>query len=139
MLALGHFEEAPIRGVEYAEINTALIEAKVFRRDSQAFLNLSLYEQRLQRTQKEALRQLQELQAKRIAARQAALDEAVALRNLYKMKAQPFEVPAGEFVFSTAQIELEATRQERRTDVQKAKSCGYDPAKYREFPIAQAA
>ncbi len=139
MLALGHFEEPGIRGVEHVEINTALTEAKIFRRDSQAFLNLTLYEQRLQRSQKEALRQLQELQTKRIAARQAALDEAVTLRNLYKMKGQPFEVPTGEFVFSTPEIEREAHRQERRADAQTAKSCGYDPAKYREFPLAQAA
>src|ERR1700733_15829995 len=79
MLALGHFEGASVPGIERPEIEAALTAAKVFRQDSKSFMNLTLYEQRLQRTQKEALRQLQELQAKRIAARQTALDEAVAL------------------------------------------------------------
>src|SRR5580704_2751804 len=67
MFALGHFEAATIPGIEQPEIQTALTAAKVFRQDSKSFINLTLYGQRLQRTQKEALRQLQELKAKRIA------------------------------------------------------------------------
>ncbi len=90
MLALGHFEGATIPGIDHPEIEAALTAAKVFRQDSKSFMNLTLYEQRLQRTQKEALRQLQELQAKRIAARKAALAESVALRNLQKTKGEPF-------------------------------------------------
>jgi hypothetical protein len=124
MLALGHFEGAAFPGVEQPEIQTALTAAKVFRENSKAFVNLSLYEQRLQRTQKEALRQLQELQANRIAARQLALNEAVALRNLHKMKGEPFVVEvgadAGQFVFSATEIEREAHRQNRLADAQKA-------------------
>ena len=58
MLALGHDPE----------IHPALRDAKVFRDSSKAFVNLSLYEQRLSRQQKEALRQLRELQAERKAA-----------------------------------------------------------------------
>src|ERR1700744_3965190 len=63
MLALGHFAGATVPGIEQPEIQTALTAAKVFRQDSKSFMNLPLYEQRLQRTQKEALRQLQELQS----------------------------------------------------------------------------
>jgi hypothetical protein len=127
MFALGHFEGANIPGIEQPEVQTALTAAKVFRENSKAFVNLSLYEQRLQRTQKEALRQLQELQAKRIAARQtAALNqaeaEAVALRNLHKMKGEPFVPDAGQFVFSATQIEQEAHRQNRRADAQNARA-----------------
>ena len=122
MLALGHFEGAAIPGVERPEIEAALTAAKVFRQDSKSFMNLTLYEQRLQRTQKEALRQLQELQAKRIAARQTALDEAVALRNLHKMKGEPFVVDANQFVFSTTEIEQEAHRQNHRADAQNARA-----------------
>ena len=139
MLALGHFEGATIPGIERPEIQTALTAAKVFRQDSKSFMNLTLYEQRLQRTQKEALRQLQELQAKRIAARQTALDEAVALRNLHKMKGEPFVVDANQFVFSTTEIEQEANRQNRRADAQNARSHPYNLAQYRESPLAQAA
>ncbi len=92
MLALGHFEQSDSMGVEHPEALAALTAAKAFRENSKAFVNLSLYEQRLARAQKEALRQLQELQATRIAARQADLDEAVAIHNLHKMQGQPFEV-----------------------------------------------
>ena len=120
MLALGHFEGATVPGIDHPQIQAALTAAKVFREDSKSFVNLSLYEQRLQRTQKESLRQLQELQAKRIAARQAALDEAVALHNLHKMKGEPSSSDASQFVFSTDEIEAEAHRQNRRAEAQNA-------------------
>jgi hypothetical protein len=61
MLALGSSEEG-------GRMNSALSAAKVFRDNSKAFVNLSLYEQRLSRQQKEAFRQLRELQAERKAA-----------------------------------------------------------------------
>jgi hypothetical protein len=103
-------------------------------------MNLTLYEQRLQRTQKEALRQLQELQTKRVAARQRALDEAVDLRNLHKMKGEPCAGPdSNQFVFATTEIEQEAHRQKRRADAQNARSHHYNLAAYRESPLQQAA
>jgi hypothetical protein len=127
MFALGHFEGANIPGIEHPEIQNALTAAKVFRENSKAFVNLSLYEQRLQRTQKEALRQLQELQAQRIAVRQTAAPEeteaeAVALRNLHKMKAEPFVPGTSQFVFSTAGIECELHRQDHLANAQNARS-----------------
>ncbi len=124
MFALGHFEGANVPGIEQPEVQTALTTAKVFRENSKAFVNLSLYEQRLARQQKEALCQLQELQAKRKAARQTALNEAVTIHNLHKMKGEPFVVDAGadtnQFVFSTTEIEQEARRQNRRAEAKKA-------------------
>jgi hypothetical protein len=68
MIALGHSEEAGNFDAASPEIHSALTAAKVFRDNSKAFVNLSLYEQRLSRQQKEALRQLRELQAERKAA-----------------------------------------------------------------------
>src|ERR1700691_1137600 len=91
MLSLGHFEAAGDIDTAHPEIHAALTAARVFREDSKSFVNLSLYEQRLQRTLKESLRQLQELQAKRIAAKQTALDAAVLQRNLHKMNGQPYD------------------------------------------------
>ena len=91
MFGLGHFEGTANVPGDHPEILSALTASNVFRQHSQAFVNLGLYEQRLQRQLKESLRQLQEIQAKRIAARQTALDEAVALRNLHKMQHQPFD------------------------------------------------
>ena len=116
---------------------------RIPRGDSKSFVNLSLYEQRLQRTLKESLRQLQELQTKRIAARQASLDAAVLLRNLHKMKGQPYDSTVdqtgNQFVYSSTEIEAEASRQYRRADAENAKRFGYDRDSYREFPLKQAA
>jgi hypothetical protein len=108
MLALGHSEAAGNIEAGHPEIHAARTAARVFREDSKAFVNLSLYEQRLQRTLKESLRQLQELQARRIAARQLELDAAVAQRNLQKMKGNVCEASTGQFVFSPTEIEAEA-------------------------------
>ncbi len=105
MLALGHFEGVTFPGIESPEIEAALTAAKVFRENSKAFVNLSLYEQRLQRAQKEALRQLEELQTQRRAAEQIVLDEAKA-RIPRETKARTHEpMPndaTSQFVYSTA-------------------------------------
>jgi len=68
MIALGHFEDEGNFDAASPEIHAALTAAKVFRERSKDFVNLSLYEQRLSRNQKEAFRQLRELQAERKAA-----------------------------------------------------------------------
>ncbi len=143
MLSLGHFEAAGDIDADHPQVHAALTAARVFREDSKSFVNLSLYEQRLQRTLKESLRQLQELQTKRIAARQTDLDAAVLVRNLHKMKGQSYDASAdqdgNQFVYSTAEIEAEARRQYRRADAENAKRFGYDRDSYREFPLKQAA
>jgi hypothetical protein len=122
MLALGHFEGPTIPGIDNPEIQAALTAAKVFRENSKTFVNLSLYEQHLQRTQKEALRQLQELQANRVAARKAAAEEAKAepLRNSHKMKGEPSVVDTSRFVFSTSPTEHEAHRQNSPAEAHNA-------------------
>ena len=143
MLSLGHFEAAGEIDADHPQVHAALTAARVFREDSKSFVNLSLYEQRLQRTLKESLRQLQELQTKRIAAKQASLDAAVSQRNLHKMKGQPYDSTAdqagNQFVYSSTEIEAEASRQYRRADAENAKRFGYDRDSYREFPLKQAA
>jgi hypothetical protein len=105
MLALGHFEHAASLGIEDSQILAALTAAKVFRENSKAFVNLSLYEQRLQRAQKEALRQLEELQTKRLAAKKTEVIDRIP----HKTKAQPTEPGANQFVYSTAEIERETS------------------------------
>ena len=96
MFALGHFEPAAGIDVDHPEIHATLTAAHQFREDSKAFVNLSLYEQRLQRTLKESLRQLHELQASRRA-------DVTASRRAPDRRIAP-EVPhhpiAKEFVFS---------------------------------------
>ena len=123
MLTLGHFEGATVPGVDRPEIQAALTAAKVFRNDSKSFMNLTLYEQRLQRTQKEALRQLEELQAKRIAAKKAAAlaeaegkAEATPIHNMHKMKDDPCLPDVNPFVFSTTEIAQAVHHQNRIHD-----------------------
>jgi hypothetical protein len=57
MLAQGHFEPAGDFDGPNSEIHAAMTATRAFRDHSQAFVNLSIYEQRLHRTIKEALRQ----------------------------------------------------------------------------------
>ena len=143
MFALGHFEAASNIDVNHPEAHAALTAARVFRDDSKSFVNLSLYEQRLQRILTNSLHQLKQLQTERIANRQAALDAAVALRNLQKMQGQPQEPephPATpQFVFSSAEIDLEARRQFHVANAQTARFCGYDLDRYRNSPAKMAA
>ena len=68
MIALGHFEEAGNFTAENASIHAALTAAKVFRDRSKDFVNLALYEQRIGKAQKDAFRQLYDLQDRRKAA-----------------------------------------------------------------------
>lgn len=147
MFSLGHFGEAGHIDPGHSEVHAAFTSARVFRDRSKDFANLSLYEQRLNRTLRESLRQLKELQADRRAAREAALQEAVAERNLRKMKGEPNQaapVPGpARFVFSKpiteSEIETEALRQARSADIQIAKRAGWDLSRYRETTLKQAA
>src|ERR1019366_4404591 len=65
MLGMGHFEAAGNFDCPSSEIHSAMTAARAFRDDSKSFVNLSIYEQRLHRTMKDALRQLRELQTER--------------------------------------------------------------------------
>jgi hypothetical protein len=124
MLALGHFEHADSLGAQDPQTLAALTAAKVFRDISKAFVNLSLYEQRLGRQQKEALRQLEELQAKRRAARPAteqATEQATKqAAKANKTKEDNPEPNPPEFVYSTAGIDCEPTRPNSDPDVKNA-------------------
>jgi hypothetical protein len=65
MFALGHYEDTGNFNAESPELHSALTSARVFRDRSRDFVNLTLYEQRLLRTQREAIRQLREFKAER--------------------------------------------------------------------------
>jgi hypothetical protein len=58
MLGLEHFRGVPDFKTISGEFHSAMAAAQAFREDSKAFVNLSIYEQRLHRSMKEALRQL---------------------------------------------------------------------------------
>ena len=113
MLGMGHFEDAGNFDADNPEIHSAMTAARAFREDSKAFVNLSIYEQRLHRSMKEALRQLKELQAERRERRKAELDDAIRLLKTQQMKGLPFNPTEFGFVYSTAEIEMEQHRRDR--------------------------
>src|ERR1700682_427532 len=53
MLGIGQFEHTGHFNFETPEFNSAMIAARSFRNNSKAFVNLSIYEQRLRRSMKE--------------------------------------------------------------------------------------
>ena len=148
MLALGHFGPeaqavnrsgliAETCGDEHhlssghPEIHAALTAAAVFRERSQAFVNLSMHEQRLYRMLKDASKSLEDLKAKRIAARQSALDAAREQRNLNKMLGLPYDPSTSGFVFTAEEIEAECQRHRRILEARIAQDCNYDRKKFR--------
>ncbi len=129
MLALGEFEPIPgDTGVE--PVNIVLGNAQTFREHSYSFVNLSIYEQRLHRTQKEALRQLEELQTKREAKRQATMDQAIRLKNFDEMCCQTHNPVADGFVYSSSEIGQEHTRRTRFFNAEFARKCDFDSRTY---------
>jgi hypothetical protein len=136
MLALGHNSPAGQHDYGHPEIHSALTQAAVFLEHSQAFVNLSMHEQRLYRILTAATKSLEDMKAKRIAARQAALDAAVALHNLNKMLGEPNDpampgATAG-FVFTPEEVDRECRRHRRVLEAKIAQQCGYDRKKFRQ-------
>src|ERR1700689_3056357 len=94
MLGMGHFEAAGDFDCPSTLIHSAMTAARAFRDRSQAFVNLSIYEQRLPRSMKEALRQLRELQAERREREKIEMDDAIRLLKTQQMKGLPIEPEA---------------------------------------------
>jgi hypothetical protein len=136
MLALGHNSPAGQLDYGHSEIHAALTAAAVFLEHSQAFVNLSMHEQRLYRILTAASKSLEDMKAKRIAARQAALDAAREQHNLNKMLGVPTEPAMAEatsgFVFTTEEIETECRRHRRLLEAKVAQDCNYDRKKFRQ-------
>ena len=104
ILALGHFEAAGNIDTENPQVHAALTAGRVFRDQSQSFANISLYEQRLQRTLEKSLKQLQTLQAERKTQEAAETQARAAVKE--PIKAIP---PQDQFVFSTAENPVQLT------------------------------
>ena len=79
MLGMGHFEAAGDFDAPNPEIHAVMTAAKAFRENSNAFVNLSICEQRLHRALREALRQLKELQTERRERAKIEADNPVDL------------------------------------------------------------
>jgi hypothetical protein len=143
MLGMGHYEAAGDFDTDHPEFHSAMTAARAFRDGSKAFVNLSIYEQRLHRTMKEALRQLRELQAERRELQKTEMDDAIRLRKTQQMKGLPFDPAEAaaqasvrcadgiRFVYASAEITREQRRRERLHDAGIAEKAGFNLVEYR--------
>jgi len=136
MLALGHYGPEGQIDPGHPELHAALTAAGAWREHSQAFVNLSMHEQRLYRVLTNATKALEDLKVRRTADRQSALDAAVAQHNTNKMLgvARPAtdEAPTNGFVFTAEEIETETHRRRRLFEAKVAEECNYDRKKFRQ-------
>jgi hypothetical protein len=135
ILLLDQMEQRQSINVGHPQANNALMAARAFRDNSKVFSNLSLYEQRLHRAAKEAMRQLEEHQAARKANQTAEAHEEKPVAPAQKAKAANY-TGAGEFVFSTPEIALET---EPAQPHQMPESTAQEPAPIEDFPDQIAA
>ena len=130
MLAEAHFAGAGDFDAEHPDIHSALTASRAFQAHSQDFVNLSIYEQRLHRTMKEALRQLEELQTKRCQRYKTQMDDAIRLHKTEKMKGLPYDPAPDGFVYAPAEITQEHDRRHRLHMSKIAEQAGFDLTKY---------
>jgi hypothetical protein len=136
MLALGHYGPEGQIDPGHPEIHAVLTAAAAYREHSQAFVNLSMHEQRLHRVLTNATKTLEDLKAKRTADRQAALDAAVSLHNMNKMLGEADQPATNGFVFAPEEIETESRRHRRLFEAKIAAECHYDRKKFRQHLAA---
>jgi hypothetical protein len=136
MLALGHYGPEGQIDPGHPEIHAALTAAAAWRGHSQAFVNLSMHEQRLHRVLTNATKTLEDLKANRTAARQSALDAAVALHNMNKMLGVPnltaAEPVTNGFVFTPEETDAESRRRQRVFEAKIAQDCHYNRKMFRQ-------
>jgi len=132
MLAMGHYEKEGDFDADTEEVHSAFTAAKAFRANSQAFVNLSIYEQRIQRGIERAMKQLREIQAERRDRRKAEMAEVLRLRDYNKMKNLPYDPMIDGFVYSPSEIETEANRRERQYEARLAEKLNFNYADYQK-------
>ena len=123
-----------------------MTQGKVFRTHSNAFVNLSIYEQRIQRGIDKAMKQLSEIQTGRKALRRREMDDAVRMRHFHDMLQRarqaenkatpishlPYDPKEDQFVYSSAEIEAEVRRRDRAKQALLAATVGFNYAEYLE-------
>lgn len=113
IFALGFYHHPVQIDTDHPEIHAALTTAKTFQAEAKQLQLLSLYEQRLNRAVQKNLAILQDMQAKRKAERQRALEEAAKLYQFNEKKDLQQNHAANGFVFSNEEIRA-AVHRERR-------------------------
>jgi hypothetical protein len=130
MLADAHFAPAGDFDAEHPDIHSALTASRAFRNHSQDFVNLSIYEQRLHRSMREALRHLEELQARRRERYKTQMDDAIRLQKTEKMKGLPYDPAQDGFVYASTEIGHEHDRRHRLHMSKIAEQANFDLTKY---------
>ena len=154
MLAMGHYEKEGDFDAATEEVHSAFTAAKAFRANSQAFVNLSIYEQRIQRGIEKSMKQLREVQTERKESRKAEMAEVLCLRDYHEMmnsnwstiatrsvsgelipaKLKPrYEPVVDGFVYSSDEIEIEAHRRDRRDRASEAQKAGFNFASFQKL------
>jgi hypothetical protein len=91
-------------------------QAKTWLVDGKSLQLLTLYEQRIQRSIRNNTADLRALQAQRLAALQQTVQEELLLAQLAQSKGEtyklPAQIPSGQFVFSSGEIEPLMARQQ---------------------------
>jgi hypothetical protein len=100
-------------GADHPAVDSALAAAQAFLENSKAFVNLTIYEQRIHRIMEKALAQLKQLQGERKERKEAELQQAVLLNRLNEKEGKPYDPKADGFVFSSAQVVSESARRQR--------------------------
>src|ERR1022692_5290559 len=126
MLGMGHFQAAGNFDCPSSEIHAAMTAARAFRDGSKSFVNLSIYEQRMHRSMKEALRQLKELQTERREREKTEMDDAIRLLKTQQMKGLPHEPEPEKFVYASVEIAAESARRDRLYDSLLAEKTGFN-------------
>ncbi|HEY3940347.1 MAG TPA: hypothetical protein VGL97_23170 [Bryobacteraceae bacterium] len=114
MLGLGRYEDTNDLDISNPEVRGVMTAARAFRDHSKAFVNLSIYEQRLHRTIKETFRQLKELQAERRANAEREEIERESVKdkeepNIPQTKDLPTPTAGNGFVYASPETALQST------------------------------
>ena len=130
LFALGHSAKSDEIETEDPEIHAALTAAKVFNAEAKQLQLLTLYDQRINRNIQKNLAMLKDLQAERIAKREAEMKEAKRLLQLSEMKGLPYEPVKDGFVFSTAEIHAAIDKEHRLHRASLTDFSRYKPRKF---------
>lgn len=113
LFALGHFEAAGDIDVNHPEVHAALTQARVFRDNSGAFLVITLYEQRINRSLHRNLDLLRDLQTERRAVQTKAMEKAIDQRRNLAAYEENEALAVNGFVFSNDALDREIDRRHR--------------------------
>jgi len=130
LFALGIHEHGGKFHLEHEQIDAALTAARVFTMESKQLQLLTLYEQRINRSLQKNLAMLQQLQATRKSADEAAMREASTLLKLSEMRGMVYQPAKDGFVFSTAEIHAAIDRQLRLDRAATTDFTRYKPRKF---------